>query len=740
MHSMLSDAYQPILERVFGFPSLRPGQADIIEAILQRNHVLGIMPTGAGKSLCYQLPALVLDGLTLVVSPLVALMDDQVAALRLSGVAAETINGNRSRSDNLAAWQRVSAGHAKLLYLAPERMMQPRMIASLQRLPINLIAVDEAHCISKWGPAFRPDYVGLSQLGDLFPDVPIAAFTATADRTTRRDICEKLFNRSGRVFSQGFDRPNIHLAVQSRRNLQRTLLEFVHSHPGQSGIVYCLSRKSTENTAALLRSHGVAALPYHAGLDASERLEHQQMFMSQNGVVMVATIAFGMGIDKADIRFVFHTDLPASMEAYYQEIGRAGRDGLPADTLMLYGLTDIVQRCRFIEESDAGPEFRRHEHQRLNLLLGYCESAGCRRQALLGAFDERLEEPCGNCDNCLNPPEVREGLVEGQKVLSAAHRTGQRFGAAYLIDVLLGKATTRIQEWGHDSLPTFGVGREHNKDEWRSIVRQLTAGGFLSVDIGGKGGLSITPKGRRLLSGAETFRFRIDPQVVAGRSRPDPGTDGKHDALVERKDRKLFEHLRETRLTLARTHNVPAFMIFSDRTLTDMAVRKPRTPTELKLVHGVGDVKVAKFGEVFLSAIDRHGTDQMQQGLTAEEEILGKSQESPRIDSQDALGWSRSEVGNKGQHDALADREHRELFEHLRETRLTLARTHNVPAFMIFSDRTLIEMAVRKPRTLPELKSVHGIGDVKLAKFGEVFLSAIDTHVSAQEQHGLPVG
>ena len=737
---MLSDAYQPILERVFGFPSLRPGQADIIEAILQRNHVLGIMPTGAGKSLCYQLPALVLDGLTLVVSPLVALMDDQVAALRLSGVAAETINGNRSRSDNLAAWQRVSAGHAKLLYLAPERMMQPRMIASLQRLPINLIAVDEAHCISKWGPAFRPDYVGLSQLGDLFPDVPIAAFTATADRTTRRDICEKLFNRSGRVFSQGFDRPNIHLAVQSRRNLQRTLLEFVHSHPGQSGIVYCLSRKSTENTGALLRSHGVAALPYHAGLDASERLEHQQMFMSQNGVVMVATIAFGMGIDKADIRFVFHTDLPASMEAYYQEIGRAGRDGLPADTLMLYGLTDIVQRRRFIEESDADPEFRRHEHQRLNLLLGYCESAGCRRQALLGAFDERLEEPCGNCDNCLNPPEVREGLVEGQKVLSAAHRTGQRFGAAYLIDVLLGKATTRIQEWGHDSLPTFGVGREHNKDEWRSIVRQLTAGGFLSVDIGGKGGLSITPKGRRLLSGAETFRFRIDPQVVAGRSRPDPGTDGKHDALVERKDRKLFEHLRETRLTLARTHNVPAFMIFSDRTLTDMAVRKPRTPTELKLVHGVGDVKVAKFGEVFLSAIDRHGTDQMQQGLTAEEEIPGKSQESPRIDSQDALGWSRSEVGNKGQHDALADREHRELFEHLRETRLTLAHTHNVPAFMIFSDRTLIEMAVRKPRTLPELKSVHGIGDVKLAKFGEVFLSAIDTHVSAQEQHGLPVG
>ena len=612
---MLSDVYQPILERVFGFQSLRPGQADIIEAILQRNHVLGVMPTGAGKSLCYQLPALVLDGLTLVVSPLVALMDDQVAALRLSGVAAETINGNRSRSDNLAAWQRVSAGHAKLLYLAPERMMQPRMIASLQRLPINLIAVDEAHCISKWGPAFRPDYVELSQLGDLFPDVPIAAFTATADRATRRDICEKLFNRSVRVFSQGFDRPNIHLAVQPRRNLQRTLLAFVNAHRGQSGIVYCLSRKSTEKTAALLRSRGVAALPYHAGLDASERLEHQQMFMSQNGVVMVATIAFGMGIDKPDIRFVLHTDLPASMEAYYQEIGRAGRDGLPADTLMLYGLADIVQRRRFIEEADADPEFRRHEHQRLDLLLGYCEGAGCRRQALLGAFDERLEEPCGNCDNCLNPPEVREGLVEGQKVLSAAHRTGQRFGAAYLIDVLLGNATTSIQEWGHDALPTFGVGREHNKDEWRSIVRQLAAGGFLAVDIGGKGGLSITPKGRRLLSGAETFRFRIDPQVVTGRSRSGTGSDGKHDTLVERKDRELFERLRETRLTLARTHNVPAFMIFSDRTLIEMAARKPRTPAELKSVHGIGDVKFAKFGEVFLSAIDTHVSEQAQHGL-----------------------------------------------------------------------------------------------------------------------------
>ena len=612
MPAKVLDACKPILEQVFGFQSLRPGQADIIEAILQRNHVLGVMPTGAGKSLCYQLPALVLDGLTLVVSPLVALMDDQVAALRLSGVAAETINGNRSRSDNLAAWQRVAAGHAKLLYLAPERMMQPRMIASLQRLPVNLIAVDEAHCISKWGPAFRPDYVGLSRLGELFPEVPVAAFTATADRATRQDICEKLFHRPARVFSQGFDRPNIHLAVRARQNLQRALLDFVNARPGQSGIVYCLSRKSTEKTAALLRARGVDALPYHAGLEASERLEHQQMFMSRNGMVMVATIAFGMGIDKADIRFVFHTDLPASLEAYYQEIGRAGRDGLPADTMMLYGLTDIVQRRRFIEEADADPEFRRHEHQRLDLLLGYCEGVGCRRQALLGAFDERLEEPCGNCDNCRNPPEVREGMVEGQKVLSAAHRTGQRFGAVYLIDILLGNATTRIREWGHDALPTFGVGREHRKDEWRSIVRQLVAGGFLAADIGGKGGLSITPKGRRLLSGKENFSFRIDPQVAAGRSRPSSGNDGKYDALADRQAKELFEHLKKVRLTLARADNVPAFVIFSDRTLIDMVIRKPRTPAEFQLVHGVGDAKLARFGEVFLSAIHTHVSEQGQ--------------------------------------------------------------------------------------------------------------------------------
>ncbi|MYD90566.1 MAG: DNA helicase RecQ [Caldilineaceae bacterium SB0662_bin_9] len=731
---MQLDVCKPILEQVFGFQSLRPGQADIIEAILQRNHVLGVMPTGAGKSLCYQLPALVLDGLTLVVSPLVALMDDQVAALRLSGVAAETINGNRSRADNRAAWQRVSAGHAKLLYLAPERMMQPRMIASLQRLPVNLIAVDEAHCISKWGPAFRPDYVGLSQLGDLFPGVPIAAFTATADRATRDDICEKLFNRPARVFSQGFDRPNIHLAVQPRRNPRRVLLDFVNARQGQSGIVYCLSRNSTEKTAALLRSHGVDALPYHAGLDAAERLEHQQMFMSRSGMVMVATIAFGMGIDKADIRFVFHADLPASMEAYYQEIGRAGRDGLPADTMMLFGLTDIVQRRRFIDEPDADPEFRRQEHQRLNLLLGYCEGVGCRRQALLGAFDERLEEPCGNCDNCQNPPEEREGMVEGQKVLSAAHRTGQRFGASYLIDVLLGNSTTRIQEWGHDSLPTFGVGRDHNNDEWRSIVRQLVAGSFLSTDIGGHGGLSITPKGRRLLSGEENFSFRIDPQVVASRRRSGSGNEGKYDTLGDRGDKDLFEYLRTTRLALARTHNVPAFMIFSDRTLIEMAFRRPRTPAELKLIPGVGDAKLARFGEVFLSAIGRHVSDQGPSELSVEEESPGMVQESLHAGPQVASGRNRPGSGNEGKHDGLKDREERALFEHLRTTRLTLARADNVPAFRIFSDRTLIEMAIRKPRTPAELQLVPGVGDVKLARFGEVFLSAIGRHMSDQRQ------
>ena len=596
---------QPILENVFGFRSLRPGQAEIIEAILGGHHVLGVMPTGAGKSLCYQLPALAQGGLTLVVSPLVALMDDQVAALQLSGVAAAALHAQRTREENIAAWRQAATGQLRLLYMAPERLMQPWVQQVLQDLPLTLIAIDEAHCISRWGPAFRPDYEQLAQLGTLFPQVPIAAFTATADQATRQDICAKLFNRPAQVYALGFDRPNIHLAVRPRTSGNAQLLGFMRQHQGESGIVYCLSRNGTEKTAALLQSHDIPALPYHAGLDAEVRLEHQQIFMSRPGAVMVATIAFGMGIDKPDIRYVFHTNLPANIEAYYQEIGRAGRDGNAAQAYMLYGLDDIGQRRRFIEQSPGDEEYRRREYQRLDVLLGYCEGVNCRRQILLGAFDEQLAAPCGNCDNCQHPPAYVDGLIEGQKVLSAAYRTGQRFGAVHLVDILTGNATAKVQARGHDQLPTFGVGRDHSKTEWRSIVRQLVANGFLAIDIGAMGSLTITQRGRALLAGQASFSYRRD-SAQATRPRPSRSTTGSLAAAGEPADefeQTLFDHLRALRLALARERKVPAYVIFTDRTLREMARHKPGNQDELMALHGVGSTKIAQFGLAFLDAI-----------------------------------------------------------------------------------------------------------------------------------------
>ena len=626
---MLEPYLYDILKTQFGFSTLRPGQAEILTAILQGRHVLAVMPTGAGKSLCYQLPALARGGLTLVVSPLVALMDAQVADLRLSGIAADALHSGREWTENRAAWHRAASGQTRLLYLAPERLMQPDMLRRLQGLAVTLIAIDEAHCISRWGPTFRPDYEALAQLGDHFPDVPIAAFTATADRATRQDIRDQLFAGQGQEFCFGFDRPNIRLAVQERRGRggQAQLLQFVQARQGRSGIVYCLSRRNVETTAAFLNANGIAALPYHAGMRAPDRMEHQQLFMTRTGIVMAATIAFGMGIDKPDIRYVFHAHLPANVEGYYQEIGRAGRDGAPAEAMMLYGLDDIVQRRRFIAETDSAEEYRRREYQRLELLIGYCEGAQCRRQALLGTFDERLERPCGNCDNCQQPPELAEGVIEGQKALSAAYRTGQRFGASHLVDILTGKTTSKVRQNGHDRLPTFGVGRDRSPPEWRSIIRQLVAAGHLAVDIGTMGGLAITPRGRRLLAGKERFVYRRSPRAPARRTAPaardaavprgretpalfefppaERARAAANDALDEQEQR-LFERLRETRLSLARARKVPAYVIFHDRTLLEMARRKPRTLNELLAVPGVGQAKLQAFGQVFTEAIAAH--------------------------------------------------------------------------------------------------------------------------------------
>ena len=590
-----------ILKDVFGFDDFRPGQEQAMDALLAGRNVLTVMPTGSGKSLCFQVPALVLGGITIVVSPLVALMQDQVAALRLAGVAADAINSSRSRDENVAAWRRVVSGETNLLYMAPERLMTERMLAALSRLQVRLIAIDEAHCISQWGPSFRPEYRDLSRLRELFPAAPIAALTATADEVTRQDITAQLFAGNGETIVLGFDRPNIKLTVEMKRTWKSQLLSFVDRHRGESGIVYCLSRKKTEEAAGFLAENDVRALPYHAGMDKAARDANQNVFMTEPGVVIVATIAFGMGIDKSDVRFVFHADLPGSIEAYYQEIGRAGRDGLPSEAHMLYGLGDIQMRRMFIEREDAGEERKRREHQRLDALLGYCESPACRRRALLDYFGEPSED-CGNCDLCLDPVGTEDGTAEGQMVISAVLGTGQRFGAAHIIDVLRGAKTEKAAAAGHHRLPVFGLGTKHKKEQWRSLIRQLVAAGFLTLDVKGFGGTTITAKGEALAKGEETFHYRPDTVRPArpskGKSRP-PEQDQEFSSA----EAALFARLKELRLRLARQRDVPAYVIFSDRSLADMARRRPKNPAEFAEINGVGAAKLEKFAAPFLEAI-----------------------------------------------------------------------------------------------------------------------------------------
>ena len=595
------DEKRPVLKDVFGFDEFRPGQEQVVDALLAGRNVLTVMPTGSGKSLCFQVPALIRGGLTVVVSPLVALMHDQVAALRLAGVAADAINSSRDRADNVAAWQRAASGETRLLYMAPERLMTERMLAALGRLNVRLIAVDEAHCISQWGPSFRPDYEDLSRLRGIFPGVPIAALTATADEVTREDIAAQLFAGDGETVVLGFDRPNIKLNVEMKRDWKSQLLAFIGRHRGESGIVYRLSRKKTEAAAAFLAGNGVRALPYHAGMDKAVRDTNQNVFMTEPGVVIVATIAFGMGIDKSDVRFVFHADLPGSLEAYYQEIGRAGRDDRPAKAHMLYGLDDIRMRRVFIEQEDAGEERTRREHRRLDALISFCESPACRRRALLSYFGEQTE-PCGNCDVCLNPVDMVDGTAEGQKILSAVSQTGQRFGVVHIIDVLRGARTEKVAKIGHDRLPVYGCGGEHKKENWRSLIRQLVAAGFLRLDVRDYGGLALTEKGQALLAGEDNFQYRQDTM------RRDPSARGKARggapvANLSAAESALLDGLKELRLRLAKERGVPAYVVFSDKSLADMAQRRPRNATEFAEVNGVGAAKLRDFAAPFLAAI-----------------------------------------------------------------------------------------------------------------------------------------
>ena len=596
---MQGDPKRHLLKEIFGFDDFRPGQTTAIEAVLAGRHVLSVMPTGAGKSLCYQVPALMMGGLTLVVSPLVALMQDQVAALRLAGVAADTINSSFDRDANVAAWRRVTAGETRLLYLAPERLMTGRMLEALGRLDIRLIAIDEAHCISQWGPAFRPEYEGLARLRDLFPAVPIIALTATADESTRADIARQIFAGNVETLVLGFDRPNIKLSVAPRHDGKRQLLDFVKRHKGRSGIVYCLSRKKTEETAAFLAQNGIRALPYHAGMTKEARDANQNSFMTEAGLVMVATIAFGMGIDKPDVAYVFHTDLPGNLEAYYQEIGRAGRDGRDAEAHMLFGLADIRMRRVFIEDEESSAEHKRRAHGRLGTLIGYCETAGCRRQILLRYFGESAE-PCGNCDNCLDMTPRADGTAEAKLIFAAIRQSGERFGPTHIVDILRGQGTQKVIEKGHDRLASFGAGKARRKEEWQSLIRQLVAGGFLTLDLVGHGGLSIAEKGDLLALGDIAFQYRVEQAAPRGKGR------AAFPQGPETADPQLLGALKSLRLRLAKERQVPAYVIFSDRTLADMAARCPRDLDAFAEVHGVGAAKLRDFGPQFLSAIAAH--------------------------------------------------------------------------------------------------------------------------------------
>ncbi len=591
------------LRSIFGFDSFRSDQETIVQHLCAGNDALVLMPTGGGKSLCFQIPALLRPGVAVVVSPLIALMQDQVDALRLNGVAAAFLNSSLDWRAAQEIEQAARNGELKLLYVAPERLSTERFMTLLDDLStgpgLALFAIDEAHCVSQWGHDFRPEYLQLSQLHERHPNVPRVALTATADVATREEIAQRLGLVGARVFLSSFDRPNIRYTVVEKDNPRRQLLRFLVDHRREAGIVYCLSRKKVEETAEWLRREGYAALPYHAGLDSALRSEHQRRFQREEGVVMVATIAFGMGIDKPDVRFVAHLDLPKSIEAYYQETGRAGRDGEPAEAWMAYGLQDIaLQRAR-IDESEAPPERKRLETQKLNALLAYCEAPRCRRTVLLDYFGE-ASQPCGNCDVCLDPPDLFDGTIAAQKALSAAWRTGQRFGAGHLIDIVLGKATDKVKSFGHDRLPTFGVGNDLDEHTWRGILRQLVAAGLLHPDLTEYGALKLTEAARPVLKGGQTVQLRRTRKPAPDKkaSRSDAALEG-----LSAKDQALFEALREWRLDKAREQGVPAYVILHDRTLRLLAALRPEDDHGLADISGLGQAKRERYGDELLELI-----------------------------------------------------------------------------------------------------------------------------------------
>jgi ATP-dependent DNA helicase RecQ len=593
-----------ILRTVFGYQSFRGLQSAIIERVVAGGDALVLMPTGGGKSLCYQIPSLARPGTGVVVSPLIALMQDQVEALRQLGVNAAFLNSTLAYEDQRQVERQFLAGTLDLLYVAPERLTTERFLASLEQAPVALFAIDEAHCVSQWGHDFRADYWQLSLLHQRFPHIPRIALTATADERTRQEIITRLGLEEAEVFCSGFDRPNIRYTIASKQNSRAQLLHFLRAeHPDDAGIVYCLSRKKVEETAAYLSDHGFDALPYHARLSNEERQRNQRRFLMEDGVIVVATIAFGMGIDKPNVRFVCHLDLPKSLEAYYQETGRAGRDGQPADAWMVYGLQDVITLRKMVEDSEADELHKRVERHKLDAMLGFCEVTSCRRQALLRYFGEELKEPCGNCDTCLSPPSTWDGTEAARKALSCVYRTNQRFGAHHVIDVLLGKTHERIERFGHNHLSTFGLGKDLDEKQWLSVFRQLITLGYLAVDYEAYGALKLTEACRPVLRGETELRLRRDEERKVSRQKAPQVTT----SLADPNNYRLWEALRALRKRLADEQNVPSYVIFQDSVLLDMVQKRPQSLAELGRLSGIGERKLERYGADFLALLREHG-------------------------------------------------------------------------------------------------------------------------------------
>ncbi len=678
---MTPDDPRALLRRVFGFDDFRPGQREIVEAVAAGRDVLAIMPTGGGKSLCYQLPALLRPGVTVVVSPLIALMRDQVAAMRGFGVAAGALTSANAPEENEAVFSALDAGTLKLLYMAPERIASSG--ALLRRARVALLAVDEAHCVSQWGHDFRPDYLRLGELRRALGGVQTAAFTATADAETRDEIAAKLFETPPQVFLRGFDRPNLFLAFAPKDRPREQLLRYVSARKGRSGIVYAGSRNKTEVLAKALSDAGVPALPYHAGLDPMTRQHNQDRFQREDDLVMVATVAFGMGVDKPDIRYVVHADLPKSVEAYYQEIGRAGRDGAPAETLTLYGADDIRLRRMQIDEGAAPESRKRADHGRLNALLALAEAPVCRRVTLLSYFGETAE-PCGHCDLCRNPAPLFDATVAAQKALSAILRTGERFGVEHLIAVLRGEATDKVRQNGHDALPTFGAGKEYDRTQWRGLFRQLTALGIVWVDPARHGAWRAAEAARAVLKGERRLELRADAVRAEKGARPAP------QALVAEDDEGLLAALKAKRRELAEAQGVPAYVVFADRSLIDMATRKPDSLTALAECHGVGAVKLERYGRAFLSVL---------------------TGAAPAPDHPAVAGLSGEE---------------RRIVEALEEAQRDLARGEDGAEKPLACPRaTLARIAKARPQDLRALARVQGMDEARMARFGRAFVAAV---------------